>query len=99
MSEVKLQAPIEVEIKVSITNGKDKTGEATIGLPMGQYVSEQAIRDRVKKFAESEMPTGFRLMTKREWFNEKFGTAIDMDDDGEPIRMNYAMPGGEAWSE
>lgn len=95
----KLQAPIEVELKISITNGEGKIGTVTIGMGNGSYPAEQELRDRVAKFVSEEMPEGFRLMTKREWFNNLFGQARDEDEDGNPVFMNFAMPGGEHWAE
>lgn len=95
---VKLQAPVEIEVKVSITNeGGSKVGTVTIGIGAGRYPSEAEMRESVAEFVKDQMPDGFRLMTKREWFNNKFGQAIDVDDDGEPIRVNFAIPGGEDW--
>lgn len=94
---LRLQAPITVEIQVSITDGKRQHGTATIGMPVGNYPTEEEIRARVAQFAEKEIPDGFRLMTKREWFNETVGQAQEVDDDGEIIRMDYALPGGNDW--
>lgn len=98
MSE-KLQAPIEIELKIGITNGKGQIGTVTIGMGHGSYPTEQDLRERVAKFASEEMPDDFRLMSKREWFNNLFGRCRDEDDEGNPIFMNYAMPGGEEWSD
>ena len=95
----KLQAPIEVELKINITDGKTKVGTVTIGMGNGSYPTEQELRDRVAKFASEEMPDGFRLMTKREWFNSLFGQAREEDDEGNTTLMNFAMPGGENWAE
>lgn len=92
------QAPIEIELKINITDGSGKIGTVTIGMALGSYPSEQELRDRVAKFASEEMPSGFRLMNKREWFNNIFGQCRDEDEDGEVIYMNYAIPGGDDWS-
>ena len=95
----KLQAPIEVDLKISITDGIGKIGTVTIGMGRGAYPTEQQLRDRVAKFASEEMPDGFRLMTKREWFNNLFGQCQDQDGDGEVTYMDWAMPGGDDWAE
>lgn len=95
----KLQAPIEVDLKISITDGIGKIGTVTIGMGRGAYPTEQELRDRVAKFASEEMPDGFRLMTKREWFNDLFGQCRDQGDDGEVTYMDWAMPGGDDWAE
>lgn len=95
----KLQAPIEVDLKISITDGVGKIGTVSIGMGHGAYPTEQELRDRVAKFASKEIPDGFRLMTKREWFNNLFGQCRDQDDDGEVSYMDWAMPGGDDWAE
>ena len=87
---MKIQGPVEVEVKVKIINEADDVqGEATIGLGRGIYPTEEVIRERVRKFAEQEMPDGYRLMTKQEYWDalcaENFGAA------------GYAMPGGQSY--
>ncbi|MDH5857757.1 hypothetical protein E8K88_01435 [Lampropedia aestuarii] len=95
----KLQAPITVDLKIKITNDT-QIGEVTIGMPMGRYITEQELRDRVAQFEKEEMPEGFRLMNKREWFDSVFGLCHDgEDDDGNPQYLSYAMPGGDEWDE
>ena len=94
----KLQAPIEVDLKISITDGVGKIGTVTIGMGHGAYPTEQELRDRVAKFESQEMPDGFRMMTKREWFNNLFGQCQDQDGDGEVTYMDWAMPGGDDWA-
>ncbi|MBH2008329.1 MAG: hypothetical protein I8H71_01380 [Xanthomonadaceae bacterium] len=94
---LRLQAPITVEIKVSITDGNRQQGTATLGMPVGNYPTESEIRERVANFAEKEIPEGFRLMTKREWFTDTVGQAQEVDDDGRIVRMDYAIPGGKDW--
>lgn len=96
---VKLQAPIQLELKISITDGEGRDGIVTIEMGKGQYLDAQAVRDRVAKFAGEEMPDGFRLMTKREWFRSLFGQCREEGEDGEIISMDWAMPGGGNWDE
>lgn len=99
-STSKLQAPITVKVEVTITNGDGKVGTATLSLSPGRYPSEQAIRDSVARFEKESMPAGFRLMTKREWFDETFGLANDgEDDEGNPVLLRYAIPGGDEWED
>lgn len=76
----KMQAPISIDLKIKITND-DQIGEVTIGMTLGRFATEQELRDRVAKFEKEEMPEGFRMMSKREWFNSIFGQARDEDDD------------------
>lgn len=69
MNDLRIQGPVETEIKVYITDGK-RSGAATIGMGLGAFgLTEDRMRERVKKFAAEEMPPGFRLMTKREFFD------------------------------
>lgn len=83
---MKIQGPIEVEVKVMIVNPDEQVrGEVTIGMGRGTYPTDEDIRDRVRVFVEDEMPKGYRLMTKREYWD-----AICGDQFGE----QFAMPGG-----
>ena len=91
---MKIQAPIEVEIKVSITDG-EMQGVATIGLGKGCYPSEEKMREAVAKFGRESMPDGFRLMTKREWWDTVCPPTYEEDEDGERHAMRFAVPGGD----
>lgn len=82
---MKMQGPIEVELKVHITDG-EVSGEATIGCGRGKYPTAEEVRARVKRFADEQMPEGFRLMTKREYWD-----AICAREYGD----RFAMPGDE----
>lgn len=93
-----LQAPIEVEVKVAITDGENE-GEATIRVTRGRYPSEDDVRETVRKFAEAGMPDGFRLMTKREWFDTVVPPAREEEEDGTITLMPFALPGGDDWDE
>lgn len=95
----KLQAPIEIEIKIAITNGEGTTGTVTMSLPKGRYPTEQEIRECVAEFESEKMPEGFRMQSKREWFNGLFGQCREDDDEdgGGPTYINFSMPGGENW--
>lgn len=93
----KMHAPIEVELKIKITDGKGKNGVVTIGMGHAYYPTEQEFRDQLEKFVNEDMPDGFRLMTKREWFNSLFGQCAEQDEDGETTYIDYAMPGGNNW--
>lgn len=94
----KLQAPIEVELKISIVDDDGREGVATFRLPRGRYIAEAEMREAVAEFEKNHMPEGFRLMNKREWFNSIFGQAAEEDEDGERAYMNFAMPGGPDWA-
>ncbi len=97
---IKLQAPITVKIAVSIIN--DATGQhgvATYSLAKGRFHDEASLREELASFESKHMPEGFRLMTKREWFNSEFGQIPEDDGDGNIQYINVAMPGGDNWSE
>lgn len=92
---MKIQGPIEVELKVSLTNGEGVDGVATIGLGKGCYPSEERMREAVAKFERESMPEGFRLMTKREWWDTVCPPTYEEDEDGERHPMHFAVPGGD----
>lgn len=89
MDKMKLQGPVEIEMKVHITNG-ESIGIATVGMGVGNYPTSKELRERVAKFAKADMPDGFRLMEKREYWDyvcrEQFGTV-------------FALPGGDEFDE
>lgn len=92
---MKLQAPIEVELKVSITNGSIN-GVATIGLGHGAFPTEERMRKAIADFeAGNSMPDGFRLMTKREWWDTICPPSHEEDEDGEVYTSRFAIPGDE----
>jgi hypothetical protein len=84
----KFKAPIEANIEVWITDGK-RNGKVTVGLGVGDFPTEEKIREAIESLKTSEeLPAGFHVMTKREWWDalcaEKFGE-------------RFAMPGGSDW--
>jgi hypothetical protein len=85
MNDIKIQGPVEIELKVHITDG-EMAGVATIGMGIGKYPTPEQLRERVAKFAAEEMHEGFRLMDKREYWDyvcrEQFG-------------VRFTLPGGE----
>jgi hypothetical protein len=83
-----------VELKVSITDG-ELQGVATIGLGKGCYPNEEKMREAVAKFERESMPDGFRLMTKREWWDTVCKPTYEEDEDGERHAMRFAVPGGD----
>lgn len=88
---MKLQGPIAVEIKIYIINEAEGTaGHATFGMPPGEYVSEQQLRDAVDSLEETDIPNGFRLMDKTEFIR-----AIAKERTGQDMRV--AIPGGNNW--
>jgi hypothetical protein len=94
-SEFKIQGPIEIEIKIYIADGTH-SGVATISMDKGIYPTEQELRDRVARFARDEMPDGFHLLDKREFFNFLVPPQRVFDEDtGDYETVQYSMPGGK----
>jgi hypothetical protein len=91
---VDIYGPVDVELKVHITDGKQR-GVATIGMGHGQYPTPEALRQRVAEFARDEIPEGFRLMTKREFWDVLFPPYYADDEDGGLTPQRFAMPGSE----
>lgn len=94
---MKIQGPIEVEIKVSVTNGEGVSGVATIGLGVGKYPSESEMREAVAKLEHEGLPAGFRPMTKREWWETIFPPTYEEGEEGERIPVRFAIPGGDEY--
>lgn len=94
---MKIQGPIEVELKLSVTNGEGTNGVVTIGLGKGSYPSEEKMRAAVAECVADSLPEGFRLMTKREWFDTVIPPTYEEDEDGERIPVRFAMPGGDEY--
>jgi hypothetical protein len=91
---MKIQGPVEVELKISITN-EEQHGVVTISMGKGRYPTEGELRERVVQFENEEMPTGFRLMTKREWWDSVCPPSYDEDEDGVRHKTRFAVPGGD----
>ena len=91
---MKIQGPVEVELKVSITDG-EMAGVVTITLGKGKYPTEEELREAVTKFEHEGMPEGFRLMNKREWWDTVCPPTYEEDEDGERHAMRFAVPGGD----
>lgn len=96
---MKIHGPFEVELKVHITNGEDIQGVATIGLGKGTYPTEGAIRAAVERFERNDLPEGFRLMNKREFWDAICPERYEKDEHGERHRIRFAMPGGEEFDD
>ena len=88
-----MQGPIEIDVKIAIISGEEegrREGVVTIGMGMSHYPTETEIRERVAKFIAEEMPEGFRVMDKLEYFNK-------MIRDLTGSRERFAIPGGPEW--
>lgn len=94
---MKLQAPIQVEIKVGVTDGNGMSGEATFAMPKGQFPTEEEMRQAIEKVAD-EVGPDLRLMDKREWWDFICPPQVETDEDGEQYSTRFAIPGGEEWS-
>jgi len=94
---MKMQGPVEVEIKVYIINDDGMGGVATIGMGKSVFPTESDLRGRLSKFAEDEIPNGFRLMTKEEYWDCIAPRSVESDEDGNLCESKYALPGGREW--
>lgn len=91
---MKIQGPIEVELKVHITDG-EMNGVVTIGFGNGRFPTETNLREAVVKFERDSMPDGFRLMTKSEWWDTVCPPTYDeADEHGQRYQTRFAVPGG-----
>jgi len=89
---IKIQAPVQVDIKVHFTDGKH-AGEVTIGFRIGKVPTDKEIRERIAKFEREELPKllpGATLMTKRQFWDQ-----LCMENYGE----RFALPGGEEFDD
>lgn len=79
---MKIQAPLKVQIVVGVTNGS-QPAEVTYDLPAGQLADPQAQREAMAGIFQNPALNGFRLMTKREYWDficeERFGARFAMD--------------------
>lgn len=88
-----MEGPIEIDLKIAIINDEAQTaGTVTIGMGMAHYPSREELRACLEKFAVEEMPEGFRLMNKREYFNAKVRELTGS-------RERFAIPGGNEWDD
>ncbi len=94
MSDKKLtlQGPVEFEMQVSIIEDDEpeRTGTVTIGMGKGKFPTEANQRARLEKFVKEEMPGGFRLMTKQEYFDMLMREITGSNE-------RYALPGSKDW--
>jgi hypothetical protein len=88
MSEFVMRGPVEVELKVCVTDG-ERFGVVTIGMGMSHYPTQDEMQERVRKFAVDELESaapGFHLCDKAEYWeyicHEK------------AMGQRLAMPGG-----
>jgi hypothetical protein len=84
----KFHGPLTVDLRIAVTNG-ELDAVLTYAMPLGKYPAPSEIEAAMQE-ALTQAPDGFRLMTKREWWEmeskERFGSV-------------YAMPGGSDWDE
>lgn len=85
-----MQGPVEVELKIYIISHENETaGVATIGMGKGKIPTIEEMKKRIEEFAKEEMPDGFALCNKVEFFNQC------VEEMG--VRERIACPGGEDW--
>jgi hypothetical protein len=83
----RIQAPVAVSLEIGITDSKD-SGTVKVTAFRGEFPSEAQMAEMLARFRTNpdELPPGWRLMTKREWWN----WFCD-----ESLGQRFAMPGGE----
>lgn len=91
-----LQAPIQVEIKISITDGDGTSGEVRYAMPQAKFPTEKEMRAAIEDVA-TELDPHYRLMTKREWWDSVCPDSVELDEDGEQVTTKFAIPGGDTW--
>lgn len=96
-NKMKLQAPIEFEMKVHITDGDGVNGFITVDVGKGRFPTEPEIRDALVVVEKTAKEQGFRLMEKHEWWSLICPNLEERDDSGEVISTPFAMPGGSDW--
>lgn len=85
---MEMNAPITFEMKVYATNDdQSQNAILTMNMPRGRYLTPEAIQGFVAQ-AESELPEGYRLMTKSEFFNallaQEYGASETFATPGSP---------------
>lgn len=94
----KLQAPIELNMTVHLTNGEGTSCEIVIGLGLGNFPTEEEMRAAIQKHClDNPDLKNFRLMTKREWWREVGPRVPEMHEDGDVVMLATAAPGGDDW--
>lgn len=85
--------PIEIDVKVHVTNGKGKNGVATYAAQYKRVPTHDKIKDILSEVVET-LPRGFRLMTRHESetfvIREKFGA-------GTPVMALSTLADGDEW--
>jgi hypothetical protein len=87
MENLDLQMPVAFDLQVYITDGK-RSGVATITMGKGRVPTDDEVRQQVTDFMKSDSAKGFKLMTKREFFD-----FICEEATGLPTR--FALPGAD----
>lgn len=83
---MEMNAPITLELKVyAVEEATGTTAIVTMSMPRGRYPTLDAIKSSIKQ-AEGELPDGYALMNKADFFN-----ALLQEEHGATER--YAMPG------
>jgi hypothetical protein len=84
-----MNGPFEIEMKVHLTDGK-RGAIATLSFASGVYPSREVMNTRLNEVA-SEVGNGFRLMTKKEFFNDQIAERNGFSGLG----AKFATPGKE----
>lgn len=84
-----LEGPYETEIIVHITDGKNE-GKITVGLSMATCPTQEDINDSINHAKLTAEESGYRLMTKTEFFNVMMRERLGATN-------RFACPNGDEW--
>lgn len=89
-------APIEISMKISLTNG-DLTGHADYSFPPGRIPTRQDVADAIAKALASELVTehGLRLMTRHEFVDQEIMPSPGTFAIPGPDRFDLEIPSAE----
>lgn len=90
--DFELNGPFDVELKILVTDG-EQVAQATYSMPSGMFPTVDGIKaamGEVESQVKKTIGHGFRLCTKREFFDN-----LIRERTGSPER--FAMPGSDEW--
>lgn len=94
----RFHAPVELQLIVHLVDDDGNHAEATVGFAKGRFFDQERILELYQETIDGlGEESDFRPMTKREWFDAVVGMVRDEDENGDPVLVSAAMPGGDDW--